>query len=150
MSLALTLLLAAPAADARPHPICAADLSEVQMSGGQALFLPPNQLEEHALRPGLLHVQAEVCRCLPRRRRHQPDVVRAWLNIALGEGQITVEYSVEASGPGGLHPMHDGFGHGARSTSPVVVRRHEGIDHIRRLETELLDNLLEVALHEDG
>lgn len=97
MNLALTLLLTSIGADAGTHPICAVDLSTVQLSVGQALFLPPQQLEERALRPGLLYVQSEVCRCLPRRKRHQPDVVRAWLRIALGKGELTVEYGLEAA-----------------------------------------------------
>lgn len=77
---------------AAPHPICTSDFSTVPLSP-MGLLEPPARLGEGAVRPGLLHVQAEVCRCLPRRRSHQPEDVLAQLHIAPNDGVVRVAYT---------------------------------------------------------
>lgn len=100
------LLLAAPAAagDAAPghrspaRAFCAHDLTAVPLIRGTSPARP-SRFAEGAIRPGLLHVQSELCRCLPPRRRHHQLTVRAGLHIAPNAGEVTVKYRVE--GPEG-------------------------------------------------
>jgi len=74
---------------------CALDLSDTPISQGSRRLFGPANLGEGAIRPGLLHVQDDLCRCVPWRRRHQPSVVRAELHIAPNRGHVTVAYRVE-------------------------------------------------------
>ncbi len=93
-----SLLLASQLTIARRHPICVGDLSTVPLNM-HGLLMRPVGFEDRALRPGLLNVQADVCRCLPRRRRHHPDAVMARLHIAPNKGEIQVEYILQSTGP---------------------------------------------------
>lgn len=79
-------------------PICKADLSDhsVPVSGGP-LRAPPD-LAERAIRPGLIQVQEDTCRCLPKRRKHRPDRVRATLHIKPNAGTMRLAYTVEPMG----------------------------------------------------
>lgn len=80
---------------ARTPPICAADLSTLRLEP-MGLLQPPLRLEEHAVRPGLLHAQADLCRCLPRRVRHHPDSMIARLHIAPNAGTVRISYTIDA------------------------------------------------------
>lgn len=81
----------------RPHPICSADLSELPLPGLSDRLWVPAGLEAGAVRPGLRHVQAEVCRCLPRRPDVQPAAVHARLHIRPNAGEMQVTYRVDAA-----------------------------------------------------
>ena len=102
--LALLLLAAPAAAETRPRPplparaFCAHDLTAVPLIRGTSPPAPAAS-RRRAIRPGLLHVQSELCRCLPPRRRHHQLTVRAGLHIAPNAGEVTVRYRVE--GPEG-------------------------------------------------
>ena len=93
----LALLQATSTAGAARHPICKQDLSTVNIAPIHGLLAPPADAEERALRPGLVSVQADVCRCLPRRRRHQPDGVLARLHIAPNRGEVRVSYQLHTN-----------------------------------------------------
>ena len=77
------------------HPLCKKDFSEVRLPIEHRSFHGPEGFVERGIRPGLLYVQREVCRCLPRRRRHQPASVRANLGIQPNLGEVKVSYRVE-------------------------------------------------------
>ena len=77
------------------HPICQVDFTEFSFPPERGPLVPPEGWEDRGLRPGLLFVQDALCRCLPNRRRHQPDAVRVALQIRPNAGQITMEYGVE-------------------------------------------------------
>jgi len=117
------MLLASPTATAKPHPICKNDLSKVPLNLRGRLMRPAH-LEERALRPGVLHVQAEVCRCLPSRPRHQPDAVKAKLHIAPNKGEITVEYIIQSPEPDSrrMERMTDCLGHPTMAIEPIPYR----------------------------
>jgi len=55
-------------------------------------------LAERALRPGLMKVQEDTCRCLPKRRKNRPARVRANLHIEPNEGRMRLAYTVEPVG----------------------------------------------------
>ncbi|HCH61303.1 MAG TPA: hypothetical protein DFR83_00765 [Deltaproteobacteria bacterium] len=88
-------LFTAPPAHARPPHICAADLSTLPLEP-MGLIEPPVRLEEHAVRPGLLRAQADICRCTPRRPRHRPSAVLARLHISPSAGTVRVAYTFDA------------------------------------------------------
>ena len=118
-----SLLLASQLAIARRHPICDSDLSTVSLNIHGRLMRPVG-LEERALRPGLLHVQADVCRCLPRRRRLHPDAIMARLHIAPNKGEVQVEYILQSIGPH-THPqerMTPCLGHPTLQVEPMPYR----------------------------
>jgi len=77
------------------HPFCAQDLSDLRLPTTGGPLVPPEGLVERGLRPGLMHVQQDVCRCLPRRRRHQPSVIRVQLHIKPNAGEVRVEYRID-------------------------------------------------------
>ena len=74
---------------------CSRDLSEFPFPVRPSPLTSPEGLVEGALRPGLTRVQRDVCRCLPRRRRHHPPVISAWLLIQPNAGAVTVEYRLQ-------------------------------------------------------
>ena len=77
------------------HPICDQDFSDFRFPSLRGPFVPPEGLEERGLRPSLQYVQQEVCRCLPKRHRHQPSEIRVELHIRPNAGEVTLEYRVE-------------------------------------------------------
>ena len=80
---------------AEPPPFCSQDLSTFPLSlNGKDAWLPKN-FKEGALRPGLMRVRDDMCRCLPRLLRHRPDMVKAALYIQPNKGKIRIEYTIE-------------------------------------------------------
>lgn len=84
-------------------PLCEQDLTERRLPGISGIFAQPKGIIERGLRPAAQHVQAEVCRCLPRRIRHQPLEVRVALHIEPNAGKIRVQYHIE---PPWSRPMY--------------------------------------------
>ena len=81
---------------AAKHPICAQDLSAVALPDQFSGLSGPAGLEGSAIRPGMLRVQQDLCRCLPR-KRHQPAMLRAELHIRPNEGQVDIRYLMDTS-----------------------------------------------------
>lgn len=77
------------------HPFCAQDLSDLRLPTTGGPLVPPEGLVERGLRPGLMHAQQEVCRCLPRRPGQQPSVIRVQLHIKPNAGEVRVEYRID-------------------------------------------------------
>ena len=80
-------------AQATKPSICRADLTEVGLPGGDRSWLPDDFLEG-GIRPSLLRVQEDVCRCTPRRKGQWPEVVRASVWVKPNIGKIRIEYAV--------------------------------------------------------
>lgn len=76
------------------HPICRSDLSDVPLPEEGRLLSGPRDLDRHAIRPGILKVQDDICRCMPR-SRHQPARVRAELRIHPNEGRVDIHYMLD-------------------------------------------------------
>ena len=55
----------------------------------------PKNFLEGAVRPGLLRVQEDVCRCLPRRSSQWPSLVTADLWVQPNKGKIRIEYELK-------------------------------------------------------
>ena len=87
------LLLTLGLAQAAMPPICDADLTEVDLPGRDRSWLPGNFMEG-GIRPSLLRVQEDVCRCTPRRKGQWPEVVRASVWVKPNIGEIRIEYAV--------------------------------------------------------
>ena len=122
-----TLVLAA--AHAQTPPICAADLSTLRLEP-MGLLQPPLRLEEHAVRPGLLHAQADLCRCLPRRARHHPDSLLARLHIAPSAGTLRISYTIDApaEAPHATERMQHCLGAPTITVPPVYYRSDMLVD----------------------
>ena len=68
------------------HPMCAEDWSsEVE---------PRSKLMGRFVPPSIQHVQQSICRCLPKRRKKQPQMVRANLHIEPNKGEVRVVYDI--------------------------------------------------------
>ena len=76
------------------QPLCDEDFSAFRFPPERGPLVPPEEWEDRALRPSLLFIQQEVCRCLPARRSHHPSEVKINLHIRPNAGQITLEYRV--------------------------------------------------------
>ena len=80
-----------------PHPICTTQLDTPQRRSQLASrsAWPGGLFVDGFIWPGILHVHQEVCRCLPRRKRHQPPIIRADLNISPNKGEVHVTYRID-------------------------------------------------------
>jgi hypothetical protein len=76
------------------HPFCETDMSTIELADFRDPLFSPLGLEQRAIRPGLRHVQQEICRCLPWWRRNQPSEVKSMLHIKPNEGEVRVVYSI--------------------------------------------------------
>ena len=92
--MSLWVLLVSMAHGASPS-FCSDDLADfpIPLQGKEA-WLPKN-FREGGLRPGLLRVQKDLCRCVPRRRHHWPDVVIADVYVTPNQGQVRIEYGLK-------------------------------------------------------
>ena len=84
------LLLAAASFAAKPD-FCREDVSEVALNWQERWGSPSEEHALRALRPSLARFQADVCRCVPR-RRHWPEMITARLRVAPSEGAVMVTY----------------------------------------------------------
>ena len=99
------------------HPICAADYSEFHLPINR--WHLPKDYAGRSVRPGLLYVQAELCRCLPRRRRHQPAEVFAQMHIQPNAGQVRVTYRIDPQDSARLQRMLQCLGEPSISVEPT-------------------------------
>ncbi len=83
------------------NPFCKQDLSEVQLPINSSPLVSPEGFVDRGLRPGILHIQKDVCRCLPRRKQHQPSLLSVQMHIKPNAGEIVLEYQADPpwSGP---------------------------------------------------
>lgn len=104
------------------HPkraFCKQDLSAIRLPFHGGGFPAARSLKEHAVRPGLLHVQQELCRCLPRRKRRLPAEVDALLHIQPNAGVVTIHYTVAPSQNRGVGRMMACLGQPTLTVQPI-------------------------------
>ena len=153
----MTWMLFSGAAKAATHPtirhhpdspLCEQDLSDLRLPRIRELLVLPEGLEDRGLRPGLLHVQQEVCRCLPRRRSHQPSVIWVLLHIKPNAGEVRVQYHIEPPWTRAMSRMVECLGEPILTVEPMKYRS-DIITEDGPLE-EVLSYPIEVELGEDG
>jgi len=69
-------------------------LSKVDLENRGRSWLPENFLEG-GIRPSLLRVQRDACRCAPRRASKRPEFVEASVWVKPNLGHIRIEYAVK-------------------------------------------------------
>jgi len=98
------------------------DLSVFPLSlNGKEAWLPKN-FKEGALRPGLMRVRDDLCRCLPRLLRHRPDLVKASLLIQPNEGKIGIDYTIDPPWSPEESRMLDCMGEPMMSVEPMPYK----------------------------
>ncbi|MEC9390036.1 MAG: hypothetical protein VX944_08175 [Myxococcota bacterium] len=93
----ISALIAAVAAFAQPDPFCGADLQQLSIPVRRSAHMDPELLRSRIIRPGLRRTQADLCRCLPRRKGRRPARVRASLASDPTGGVFTIHYVVEGT-----------------------------------------------------
>ena len=113
------LILGLAQAD-RPS-ICNADLTKVRLSGEARSWLPDNFLEG-GIRPSLLRIQGDACRCIPRRVSKRPELVSASVWVKPNLGQIRIEYAVSEEPTPQLDRMLACMGEPRLTVEPMPYR----------------------------
>ena len=108
-------------AQAAKPSICSADLTEVGLPGGDRSWIPDNFLEG-SIRPSLLRIQDDACRCIPRRSRQRPEVVAASIWVKPNVGQIRIEYAVNEERTPQLDKMLACMGEPQLTVEPTPYR----------------------------
>ena len=93
----ISALLAVVAAFAQPDPFCDADLQQLSIPVRRSAHMDTELLRSRIIRPGLLRTQADLCRCLPRRKARRPARVRASLASDPKGGVLTIHYVIEGT-----------------------------------------------------
>ena len=93
----ISALIAAVVAFAKPDPFCGADLQQLPIPVRRSAHMDPELLRSRIIRPGVLRTQADLCRCLPRRKGRRPARVRASLASDPKGGVLTIRYAVEGT-----------------------------------------------------
>ena len=129
-------------------PLCEQDLTERRVPNVSGVLVPPKGMVERGLRPSLIHVQREVCRCLPRRVRNQPEQVLARLQIQPNAGKIQVKYQTETPWTRPVSRMMECLGEPSLSVEPM----HYVSDMITQegREEEVLGYAILVELGQEG
>ena len=112
------------------------------------MLLPPEGMIERGLRPSLLHIQREICRCLPQRQKHQPSHILARLAIQPNAGQIRVKYKTETPWTRPVNRMMECLGEPILSVEPMGYAS-DMITSEGRVE-EVLGYFIMVELGEEG
>ena len=89
------MLLFVTLARAAELPFCTQDLSDHPLPFSSGRHIEPDHLRERALRPGLMRLREDLCRCLPRWPRNRPALVKAHLHVDPNGGEMRVEYIVK-------------------------------------------------------
>jgi hypothetical protein len=129
-------------------PLCEQDLTEIRIPNLSGMLLPPEGMIEHGLRPSLLHIQREICRCLPQRPKHQPSHILARLSIQPNAGQIGVKYKTETPWTRPVNRMMDCLGEPTLSVQPMRYTS-DMITSEGRVE-EVLGYFIMVELGQEG
>ena len=91
----LIFLILGFATAAKPS-LCETDWTQQVDRSSAGTFIDRQKVWERALNPGLMRVQMDLCRCLPRMKRNHPDQVRADLHVEPNQGTVRVAYRVDA------------------------------------------------------
>lgn len=90
----LLVLLASSALAARPD-FCRADLESLSIPWREGVGTPSQEEAMRALRPSLLRIQEDICRCI-RKPQHWPEAVQAEVEVTPPMGIAVVRYRVAA------------------------------------------------------
>ena len=90
----LLLLMASSALAARPD-FCRADLESLSIPWREGVGTPSREEAMRALRPSLLRIQEDICRCI-RKPQHWPEAVQAEVEVTPPMGIAVVRYRVAA------------------------------------------------------
>lgn len=101
------------------NPFCKQDLSEAPLPINPSRLVSPEGFVERGLRPGLLHIQKEVCRCLPRRARDQPEILLIKMHIKPNAGELVLEYQTDPPWSGPTRQMMGCLGKPTLAVEPM-------------------------------
>jgi hypothetical protein len=109
------LLLIMTLAHAAKPPICKQDLSDYPLPGREKAYWMPKNFLEGAVRPSLLRLQEDACRCLPRRSSRWPHVIVGDVWTQPNQGKIRIEYTIKEDATPQLERMLECMG------EPILV-----------------------------
>ena len=89
----LLLLLAQVSFAAKPD-YCRATLDDLRIPWPSRIGTPSEEEAMRALRPAMLRIQEDICRCV-RRPRHWPQTVDAKAEVYPNEGELLIRYSID-------------------------------------------------------
>jgi hypothetical protein len=104
------------------HPFCETDISTIELADFRDPLFSPLGFEKRAIRPGLRHVQQEICRCLPGWRRHQPPEVKSTLHIKPNAGEVRVVYSIATPRSRAVNRMAECLGEPTLKVTPMPYK----------------------------
>ena len=115
----IPFLIVTAVAFAGTNPFCRADLERLPIPVQRSAHMDPRLLRSRIIRPGLLRTQTDLCRCLPRRKRHRPLRVRASLESEPNRGVLTIRYTVDGT-MASIAKMAQCMGQPTLSFSPIA------------------------------
>jgi len=80
----------------KPFP-CDKEQWDRPVASRPVTFIDWVHFEQRVLRPALMHVGRDLCRCMPVWRRKWPSMVKAYLVTDPNRGRTRVEYTIESS-----------------------------------------------------
>ena len=120
------LILFVTLAHAAVPAICAEDLSAYPLAVHVGPLQAPKHLVSRALRPGLMKMQEDMCRCLAKFCRNRPSLVKAYLHVDPNGGKTRVEYIVQPPESPPIGRMLECMGEPMLTFEPIHLReRHE-------------------------
>lgn len=81
-------------AQAAKPAVCSADISRHSFEHRQNRLWLPEGFYERAIRPSMLRLQHDACRCLPRRRSRRPKVAVGHVHVEPNAGRVVISYSL--------------------------------------------------------
>ena len=114
----LIFLFLGSALAAKPS-ICKTDWAKDIEPSSAGTFINREKVWERALHPGLMRVQVDLCRCLPRLERNRPEQLRADLHIEPNKGTMRVAYEVEAPHSAPIRRMRSCMGKPELAFEPI-------------------------------
>ena len=117
----LLFLFMTMAGAAKP-PFCKQDLAAFPLPMMPGTLSKPANFGEGALRPGLLRLRDDLCRCVPRRSSKWPDIVIAHLWVQPNKGKIRIEYMVKEQQSQQIDRMLDCMGEPKFSVEPMPYK----------------------------
>ena len=89
------MLLLVTFAHAAKPPFCSQDLSDIPRTVSVGTFIDAEKYRQRVVRPGLMRLQSDLCRCMPFWSRNRPASIKAHLHSKPNKGELRVEYIVK-------------------------------------------------------
>ena len=116
------LLLFITLAQAAKPSICKSDISTYQLPPAAGGLSGPAGFTEGAVRPGLVRVRDDLCRCVPRRKSKWPDLLKSNLWVRPNEGKIRIEYMIDEERTKHIDRMLECMGEPEISVTPMPYK----------------------------